>query len=120
MSLSHLSTCGVGTCFDPDIEQLHVDGNKSLIFGMVNFSLKGQDQTFETMGRVGYLKNKGVIKAKRDRNVAPPKWTKFDPQDDIKNETLNTANDHTFQFKVRSPDRRTSSTTEGSRRALPV
>ncbi|HYN36023.1 MAG TPA: hypothetical protein VEV82_03510 [Actinomycetota bacterium] len=103
MSLSHLSNCGIGTCFDPDIEQLHVDGNKSLIYGMVNFSLKDEDQTFETDGRVAYLKNRGKIKAKTNRSKPPPKFAKLKPQADIKNETLDVSNDHTFQFNVKGP-----------------
>ena len=82
MSLSHLSTCGIGTCFDPDIEQLHVDGNKSLIFGMVNFSLKGEDKTFETEGRVGYLEEQGLHQGKdATRTHHRPSGPSSSPQD---------------------------------------
>ncbi len=52
MSLSHLINCGVGSCFDPDAEQLHVDGNKSLIYSMLNYSLKPEKTAFTTKGRV--------------------------------------------------------------------
>lgn len=103
MSASHLANCGIGTCFDPDIEQLHVDGNKSLIYGMVNFTLKKEDKTFETKGRVAYLKNKGFIKGERDRFVPPPKFTKFPQQEDIIDETLDSSNGHTYEFTVKGP-----------------
>ncbi|MDQ3954219.1 MAG: hypothetical protein M3285_01530 [Actinomycetota bacterium] len=103
MSASHLANCGVGTCFDPDIEQLHVDGNKSLIYGMINFSLIGEDTTFDTKGRVAYVKNPGRISAKTDRLVHPPKFTKLPPQEDILDEPLAEHNSYTYEFDVKSP-----------------
>lgn len=50
MSLSHLSNCGTGTCYIPEAEQLHVDGNKSLIYGMLNFNLQPPTPTFDLAG----------------------------------------------------------------------
>ena len=75
MAFSHLSNCGIGSCFEPDIEQLHVDGNKSLIYSSINYSLKKQDETFETKGRVAYVHNKGVVSDKKS-DIAPAakKW----------------------------------------------
>ncbi|MBW3620321.1 MAG: hypothetical protein KY461_08755 [Actinobacteria bacterium] len=57
MSMSHLSNCGVGTCFLTDFEQLHVDGNKSLIYGMIHYSLLPEDTDFDYEGRAAYLFN---------------------------------------------------------------
>ncbi|MDQ4095863.1 MAG: hypothetical protein M3174_06650 [Actinomycetota bacterium] len=104
MSLSHLANCGIGTCFDPDVEQLHVDGNKSLIYGMVNFGLKQEAKTFRTKGRVAYVKNRGFVKEKANRLEPKPRWTKFPPQEDIKNVMLNESNDYTYEFRVKSPN----------------
>ena len=47
MMLSHLGNCGTGTCYIPDAEQLHVDGNKSLIYAMLNFSLQPPAAEFD-------------------------------------------------------------------------
>ncbi|HVE64722.1 MAG TPA: M14 family zinc carboxypeptidase, partial [Mycobacteriales bacterium] len=55
MSLSHLSNCGTGNCYLPEIEQLHVDGNKSLIYGLINFTLLPEDTTFRYAGRAAWL-----------------------------------------------------------------
>ncbi|MBW3665327.1 MAG: hypothetical protein KY469_19715 [Actinobacteria bacterium] len=57
MMLSHLGNCGTGTCFLPEAEQLHVDGNKSLIYAMLNFSIQPPPAEFEVGGDVGYLVN---------------------------------------------------------------
>jgi hypothetical protein len=55
MSLSHLSNCGVGTCYLTEFEQLHVDGNKSLIYSMIHYSLVPEDTGFRYRGRAGWL-----------------------------------------------------------------
>ena len=58
MMLSHLGNCGVGTCFVPEAEQLHVDGNKGLIYAMLNFELDPVIGEFDLDGtNVGYLVN---------------------------------------------------------------
>jgi hypothetical protein len=103
MSLSHLANCGIGSCFDPDVEQLHVDGNKSLVYGMVNFELKPEKKNFRTDGRVGYVHNFGKVKEKTDRLVPPPRFTKLPPQRDKKDIMLTEANDYTHVFKVKGP-----------------
>ena len=104
MSLSHVSNCGIGSCWDPDLEQLHVDGNKSLIYAMINYSLKRENRTFRTKGRVGYLHNRGVIKEKTNRLKAPPQFTKLPTQKDIPDIQLTEINDFTHRFKVKGPD----------------
>ena len=57
MSVSHLGNCGTGTCYLPEFEQLHVDGNKSLIYSMLNFSLQPPPSEFDVDGNVGYFVN---------------------------------------------------------------
>ncbi len=57
MMMSHLGNCGTGTCYLPEFEQLHVDGNKSLIYAMLNFSLQPPPASFEVDGDVGYFVN---------------------------------------------------------------
>ena len=104
MSLSHLVNCGVGTCFDPDAEQLHVDGNKSLIYSMLNYSLKKENTTFRTQGRVGYIKNRGVVSAPTNRLTTPPKFAKLPPQNDIAQFRLSSQNDFTHEFNVKGPN----------------
>ena len=103
MSLSHLSNCGIGSCYDQDVEQLHVDGNKSLIYSMINYTLLPESNKFRTKGRVGYVFNRGAVSAKTDRLVAPPKFAKLPPQEDIGDITLSVANDYTHEFDVKSP-----------------
>lgn len=106
MSLSHIGNCGTGTCWVPDVEQLHVDGNKSLIYAMINYSLKPENRKFKTKGRVGYLHNRGVIKAKSKRLSGSPAFTKFPPQQDIPGVQLTQANSFTQEFDVKGPDER--------------
>jgi len=57
MSLSHLGNCGTGTCYIPEAEQLHIDGNKGLIYAMLNFSLQPPQTAFEVGADVAYLVN---------------------------------------------------------------
>jgi hypothetical protein len=57
MMLSHLGNCGIGNCYVPDAEQLHVDGNKSLVYAMLNFSLQPPDAVFDVGADVAYLVN---------------------------------------------------------------
>lgn len=103
MSLSHLSNCGIGSCWEPDIEQLHVDGNKSLIYSMINYGLLPENDRFRTRGRVGYVFNDKVLKAKDKPLEGPPVRSEFPPQDDINDVTLDPTNDYTHHFDVKGP-----------------
>ncbi|MDQ3985942.1 MAG: hypothetical protein M3280_05530 [Actinomycetota bacterium] len=103
MSFSHLANCGIGSCWNPEWEQLHVDGNKSLVYSMINYSLLGEEKTFKTGGRVGYLFNNEVISARSNPLKAPPKFTKLPPQDDILDVRLNPSNDYIHEFDVLGP-----------------
>ncbi|MDQ3990987.1 MAG: hypothetical protein M3245_01580, partial [Actinomycetota bacterium] len=71
MSLSHLSNCGSGTCYLEEPEQLHIDGNKSLIYSMVNYTLLPEDRTFHAPGKVAYVYNPFVLK-RDSKPPAPP------------------------------------------------
>lgn len=103
MAFSHVSNCGIGSCFDPDIEQLHVDGNKSLIYSMINFSLKPERRTFRTRGRVGYVHNRGVVSASK-RPLAPePDVARLPQQEPIEDVVLSPANGYTHEFEVKGP-----------------
>ena len=103
MSLSHLSNCGVGSCFDQDVEQLHVDGNKSLVYSMINFSLKPESHRFGTKGKVGYVFNKRVVAARARKHNVPKKYQKYPPQEPISDQLLTAANEYTQEFEIKGP-----------------
>ncbi|MFN2587757.1 MAG: M14 family zinc carboxypeptidase [Actinomycetota bacterium] len=103
MSLSHVSNCGIGTCYDPDVEQLHVDGNKSLVYSMINYTLLPENNRFRTRGRVAYVYNRGVVAEKTNRLASPPKFAKLPPQKDIEDVLLSPANEYIHEFDVKSP-----------------
>lgn len=104
MSLSHLSNCGTGTCYQRDAEQLHVDGNKSLVYAMVNFGLLPEDTHFEASGNeVGYIHSpKRLVNDGSD--VTPPPTAGFPTQDPILDVTLDPSNSYTHEFEVLGPD----------------
>ncbi len=69
MSFSHLGNCGTGNCYLPEAEQLHVDGNKSLIYAMLNFSLQPPPAAFDIGGNAAYFVNPRRLV---DAGVTPP------------------------------------------------
>lgn len=72
MMMSHLGNCGTGTCYAPEFEQLHVDGNKSLIYAMLNFSVQPPPAVFDVEGDVGYFVNpRRLVDPGTPRPVAP-------------------------------------------------
>jgi hypothetical protein len=102
MSLSHLSNCGVGSCYLPDAEQLHVDGNKSLIYSMVNFTLLPEDSTFDVpAGTVGYVFDPTVVTD--DGGTTPPPTDGLAPQEAILDVSLDPTNGFTHEFEVAGP-----------------
>ncbi len=104
MSLSHLANCVTGNCFLPDAEQLHVDGNKSLIYGMIHYSLAPEDTTFRYDGRVGYIANPRVL-SDPGAELAAAQVTDLPRQDDIVGEVLtHDGTQSTFEFDVLGPD----------------
>lgn len=52
MAFSHLAPNNV---FDPEIEQLHVEGNKGLIYAQIASLLKPKPVTFRPKGKVAYI-----------------------------------------------------------------
>lgn len=52
MALSHLAP---NTVFDPELEQLHIDGNKGLIYSQLASMLRQRPVTFRPEGKVGYI-----------------------------------------------------------------
>jgi hypothetical protein len=55
MALSHLSNCGIGTCFEPGVEQLHIDGNKGLIYAQIASLLFEKPTKYTPGGVLGYV-----------------------------------------------------------------
>ena len=104
MSLSHLSNCGIGSCFIPEAEQLHVDGNKSLIYSMINYSLKRENTTFGTKGRVAYVHNRGTVSEPTDLDAIPPRFASLPPQEDVPPFNLTEAEGFEHRFGVKGPN----------------
>jgi hypothetical protein len=102
MSLSHLSNCGTGSCYLPDFEQLHVDGNKALVYAHVNYSLLPEDTNFEAPGKVGYILDPAVLSNPGSGTPTPP--PNLPPQPDQLNVLLNQSNNFRYQFEVFGPD----------------
>ena len=54
MSLSHLAPNNV---FEPMLEQMHIDGNKGLIYSQISSMLTQDDFEFQPAGKIGYVHN---------------------------------------------------------------
>lgn len=99
MSLSHLSNCGVGSCYLIDAEQLHVDGNKSLIYSMINYTLKPEDTSFRVPGSVAYVRSPKVV-TNAGEPTPPPPGAGLPPQAPILDAALDAGNAFTYEFTV--------------------
>jgi hypothetical protein len=104
MSLSHLSNCGVGTCFLPEAEQLHVDGNKSLIYAMIHYSLLPEDTTFGYSGRAAYLHNPDRVSHPGSTESTAPEFTELPPQEAEEFTMNHVAGDTVHEFEVQGPE----------------
>lgn len=102
MSFSHLVNCGVGSCYLIDYEQLHVDGNKSLVYSMINFTLQDENQDFEAPGKVGYVHDSTVLRNDGTLETPPPSQG-LDPQEAILDQRLDPSNDFIHEFEVKGP-----------------
>ncbi|HEV2906904.1 MAG TPA: hypothetical protein VGZ50_06285, partial [Actinomycetota bacterium] len=102
MSFSHLSNCGVGSCYLIDYEQLHVDGNKSLVYAMVNYTLLPEDTNFEAPGKIGYVFDPTVLSNPGTTDPTPPPG--LTPQPNQINVVLSAANNYIHQFDIFGPD----------------
>ena len=79
MTLSHIAPA---TVFEPILEQMHIDGNKGLIYSQIASMLTEQDSDFdyEPPGKIGYVFNPERLQiAKGDR----PKNPGYPAQNDI-------------------------------------
>ena len=99
MSLSHISNCGVGSCYLIDAEQLHVDGNKSLVYSMINYTLKPEDSTFRVPGSVAYVRSPKLL-TNSGQATQPPPGAGLPPQAGILDAALDASNNFTYEFTV--------------------
>jgi hypothetical protein len=100
MSLSHLSNCGTGSCYLVDAEQLHVDGNKSLVYSMINFTLLPEDTTFRVPGSVAYVHSPKVL-VNDGSATQPPPGAGLPPQAPILDAALDANNGFMYEFVVK-------------------
>ncbi|MGH2774432.1 MAG: M14 family zinc carboxypeptidase [Actinomycetota bacterium] len=97
MALSHLAP---NTHFDPDVEQLHVDGNKGLIYSQIASLLEDRQVQFKSGGKVAYvldperITNPGGDPAEGAPNDLPT-------QDDITETQVSGLQE--FRFDVKGP-----------------
>ncbi|MEA2386068.1 MAG: hypothetical protein QOJ22_242 [Thermoleophilaceae bacterium] len=80
MSFSHLDK---NIAFDPHTEQLHVDGNKSLIYAHLAEILAPTEAPFDAAGTKGYVPNERLVREEKQVPAAPAGTS---PQADIENE----------------------------------
>jgi hypothetical protein len=98
MSFSHVTNCGTGNCFIPEIEQLHVDGNKSLIYGLINYTLLPEDDQMRWTGKAAYVDHGKRLTRKPDINVVPTEPVNQDQQPFSM--THDGTNPSTFEFEI--------------------
>jgi hypothetical protein len=98
MSFSHIDK---NIVFDPHTEQLHVDGNKALIYAHLAEMVSPATGTFQAPGRKGYVPNQRLARKQKTYQSGPPKNTV--PQDDISGQTGVTDADGNviFPFEVK-------------------
>ena len=102
MSMSHLSNCGIGSCYLQDYEQAHVDGNKSLVYAMVNYTLLPENTQFEAPGKVAYLTDPARLSHPGSTTPTPP--PNLSPQPDQLGIILNNGNNFRYNFQVFDKD----------------
>src|SRR4051794_7183863 len=78
MSFSHLDK---NIVFDPHTEQLHVDGNKALIYAHLAELDHPATGLFDAPGRKGYVPGKRISAPARDAQPIPPDTKAHDPID---------------------------------------
>lgn len=101
MSLSHLGNCATGKCYIPDAEQLHVDGNKSLIYSMLNFQMQPPAAHFAFDGKAAYLYNPRRLASEGTSPPTPPPGTP--PQESITRVIDHLGGTSSFEFDVKGP-----------------
>ncbi len=100
MAFSHLSNCGLGTCYVPEWEQLHIDGNKGLIYSQIASLLEEKPVRFVPGGKVAYVFDSRRI---RSAGNAPPvsSIASLPVQEPITGSSL--PGSMTFSFDVKGP-----------------
>jgi hypothetical protein len=106
MSFSHLSNCGVGSCYLIDYEQLHVDGNKSLVYAMVNYTILPEDTNFEAPGKVGYIFDPTVLSNPGTTDPTPPPGLSPQPNQTgiLLTPSATPADNFVYRFEIFGPD----------------
>ncbi|MGH2820866.1 MAG: M14 family zinc carboxypeptidase [Actinomycetota bacterium] len=97
MALSHLAP---NTVFDPDLEQLHIDGNKGLIYAQIAALLPERDVRFRPSGKVAYVFDPERIED-AGGGPAPGAPNDLPTQDDIQQTHVNGIQE--FRFDVKGP-----------------
>ena len=79
MSLSHVAP---NTVYEPALEQMHIDGNKGLIYSQISSMLteKRENLVYKPSGKVGYVYNPRRLKVAAKQRVRMPG---LPPQQDI-------------------------------------
>ena len=97
MSFSHLDR---NIAFEPHGEQLHVAGNKAIIFSHIADMIRPPGTSYSVPGRNGYVANQRLTRAEKQIQPGPPAGTS--PQEDINDEAPTTASEDgsVFEFKV--------------------
>ncbi|HUG83095.1 MAG TPA: cell wall-binding repeat-containing protein [Euzebya sp.] len=103
MSLSHLSNCGTGKCYVQEVEQLHVDGNKGLIYAQINLQLQTTSPTFRQPGRTAYVVNPDRVTHEGSDAPGSPEHEDLPPQEDTDGSIIAPGQD-SFEFDVQGPD----------------
>ncbi len=82
MSFSHLDR---NIIFDPHGEQMHVDGNKALLYAQITQLISPPRSRFDIRGKKGFVPNAREKRKRRSIGGGPPPGTS--PQPDITNAT---------------------------------
>lgn len=101
MSFSHLDK---NIVFDPHTEQLHVDGNKALMYAHLAQIVDPVESSFDAPGSKGYVPNVRLSREEKAYQPGPPANTR--PQEDIEGQlgTLNAQRQVVFPFEVERSD----------------
>jgi hypothetical protein len=98
MAFSHLDR---NIVFDPQGEQLHVDGNKALIYAQIASLLNPPDQKYTAPGLKGYVANTRKTRNEENFQQDPPRGTVAQPRIENQNGTPS-AEGVVFPFDVKS------------------
>jgi len=113
MTLSHLAPA---TVFEPTLEQMHIDGNKGLIYSQVASMLTEQDADYEFQpaGKVGYVFNPKRLQVGESKRTPNPGYPAQNDIDVVIPCASTECGDGTFvmsgtaptlEFEVLGPDR---------------